>query len=69
MAKKATMTAKSRMDIRTYMSLPEGRPGKKCKICGNECESKAFYPMSNGKLIGVAICSYDCKEQYKKINI
>jgi len=62
------MTAKTRMDIHTYMALPEGRPAKKCKVCGKQCESKAFYPMRNGKSLNVAICSFECKEQFKNKN-
>ncbi len=59
------MAPKNRMDIHTRMDLPDGRPPKKCKVCGNMCENKNFYPMRNGKLIGVAICSYECKEKFK----
>ena len=60
------MTTKTRMDIHTYMALPEGRPAKKCKVCGKMCQNKNFYPMRNGKSLNVAICSYECKTKFKE---
>ena len=62
------MTTKSRMDVHTRMDLPEGRPAKKCKVCGKMCQNKNFYPMRNGKSLNVDICSFECKEQFKNKN-
>lgn len=58
------MNKRRRLDKNTPLDVQPSTTGHQCRVCGQICAHKMFYPMKNFKTIGVAICSYNCKIKY-----